>query len=98
VQAGHEALYIRLTQLHGEVDVYVTQCPSDSARDCQEFVPTTTNYIYTTEGFNSDIIYMERNDDKKCSYLVAVKSTSYSAAYELSVSLEDSVLELSPGE
>ena len=98
MQAGHEALYIRLTQLHGEVDVYVTQCPSDSARDCQEFVPTTTNYIYTTEGFNSDIIYMERNDDKKCSYLVAVKSTSYSAAYELSVSLEDSVLELSPGE
>jgi hypothetical protein len=97
VPAGHESLTVRGTRIIGEADFYVLKCPFQSAADCRNFLPSATRYNMTTAELSDDIMTISRQDDSPCSYVVGVHSMSYFTAYQISESLEHSVLALQGG-
>lgn len=108
VQAGHESLDLRVTSLVGNVDMYVNKCPSSTSSDIclglgghatsrRSFLPNETYYLYSTFGMDRDVLTIARNDPLPCSYIIGIESLSYFAAYQISISFEQSTLPLQPG-
>ena len=98
VLSGHEILQVRLKSLVGSVDLYAARCASKFSSDCvATSLPNMTNYIVTTFGELTDDVDIARQDDQSCSYILAVHCNSYYVAYQLSVTLSDTILALMPG-
>mmetsp|Transcript_3149 Transcript_3149/g.4876 ORF Transcript_3149/g.4876 Transcript_3149/m.4876 type:complete len:2519 (-) Transcript_3149:278-7834(-) len=102
--AGHESITLRATPLVGNVDVYILRCPYQTSEcagthgdGATSYLPTMSSYDVTTAGQEKDFVTVSRNDDTGVSYIVGVMSDSLYAEYHISMSLESSILVLSPG-
>jgi hypothetical protein len=88
----------------GNIDVYVMKCPLQGSvcagayfNDSISYLPNETHYIASTAGLEKDYLIIPRSDNSKVSYIVGVDSNSLYAEYTISMSLENSILMLSPG-
>ena len=61
------------------------------------FFPNRTSYSETTFGQAKDFITIDRNDDTMTSYIIGVISNSLNTEYQMSMSLKNSILVLTPG-
>ena len=109
---GHENINIRMTTIIGEVDLYVSKCPYQSyecagthgidnpvvsAGEHPSYLPNSTYFLATSSGLDYDYLSISRNDPSSCSYIIAVYSTNYYSEYQISFTMEDSILSLQPG-
>jgi hypothetical protein len=63
----------------------------------RSFFPNRTYYSETTFGQSKDFITIDRNDNTMTSYIVGVVSNSMNTDYQISMSLKNSILVLTPG-
>ena len=108
LDAGHESLNVRVTTIIGEVDIYVMKCPYQSY-ECAgthgmnntparvSYFPTSNNYLYSTVGLDYDYLTVNRVDNTACSYIIGIQSTNMYSQYQISVTMENSVLSLQAG-
>jgi hypothetical protein len=109
---GHESISLRATALVGNIDLYTMRCPyqgteclglhqssssSSSSFGSHSYLPNMTSYELTTEEMTHDWLTITRNDNQSVSYLVGVLSQSLYVEYHLSMTLENSILMISPG-
>ena len=101
-QTGHESLMVRLHSWMTKVDIYVSKCASKYASECAvSSLPNTTHFIAPSAGGigNPDIaMRISRQDEMSAIYIIGVLSPLYkSMAIEISVVLEDTILDLLMG-
>jgi len=63
----------------------------------KSYFPNRTFYSETTFGLGKDFITIDRNDDTLTSYIIGVVSNSMNTEYQISMSLKNSILVLTPG-
>ena len=108
VNSGHQTINIHTSSLIGNVDVYVLKCPysnflcagngtAGSGGVQISYLPTSTAYDITTVGKTNEWIEIIRDDLASCSYIIGVHSVSMFVEYQISFSMEDSILQLQPG-
>lgn len=106
--AGHQGISVRATGLIGNIDLYVKQCPflnfqctgNFTAREQGaqvSYLPTLSDYSATTAEKENDLLDIERDDPAQCSYIVGVHSSSMFVEYQISFTMENSILRLQPG-
>lgn len=101
---GHESISLRATALVGNIDVYIMRCPYQGS-EClgthnpgsHSYLPNASHYLYTTENLVHDWITIDRVDNHSVSYIAGVLSQSLYVEYHISMTLEDSILMISPG-
>ncbi len=63
----------------GEITVYVRKCPNNLESGCQEYLPSTTTYDFTSQHTANSEVVMIHHDDAKacvdCVYVVGVYGT-----------------------
>ena len=95
VSAGHETLSLRQTTAVGSVYIFVSKCSSQHPEECAAgALPNATNTMWGQIDRSRDIT---RQDDTACSYILGVHTGSQYTAYQLSVTLQDSILALTAG-
>lgn len=98
VSAGHETLSLRQTTAVGSVYIFVSKCSSQHPEECAAgALPNATHTIIETWGQITSNIDITRQDDTACSYILGVYTGSQYTAYQLSVTLQDSILALTAG-
>jgi len=83
----------------GSVDVFVSQCLLTSVAQCvASQLPNATHFKLSTVGKGrDDSLDITRSDTTDSRYLVGVLSNSLYASYQISASLEDTILALQAG-
>lgn len=81
----------------GQIDLYISRCPSKHSPDCHAYLPNSTYHLASTRGAENDNVDLTRQDDYSCFYMIGVNSLSYYTAYTLSATLSTSTLSLQSG-
>jgi hypothetical protein len=74
-----------------------SECAGTHTENSQSYLPDDTHFDVTTSGLPTDYVTVTRNDDTPVSYIIGVDSDSMYAEYHISMSMENSILALSPG-
>jgi hypothetical protein len=86
------------TKCYGNQGHVEATSEGDVVLPSKSFLPNRTFYAETTFGEAEDFIMIDRNDDTMTSYIIGVVSNSMNTDYQISMSLKNSILVLTPGQ
>jgi hypothetical protein len=104
VPLGHETIKISATRFVGDIVLYINRCSSTTTAACVSQLPNSTFYTDKSANpfapeyrGNAVSVSLTRSDSQSVSYLLAIQSLSFYAAYQVTASLHHTIIALQAG-